>query len=1138
MPISEHAARQNLKAILDAYSNLTPDQRREMTEASVVRQFIDRLLEEVLGWPIKDPTRYQYEMRLEEGRPDLTLFPENGGVIYVEAKKFGIIKDLKQASSTLSTKTLRPNEMPQPGMTVDRTPEEQQAINYAFNSGGTWAILTNFEKLRLFNARRDWLVFSFDDPYDYQHDFDLLWQLAYPNVLKGSLDNLSNLRYARDIDHAYLEFVNEWRLRLAQDIIKGQDKNPWLFQADGSIDLAALRAVVQRYLDRLVIARFAEDWLVVPPGTLRQFAEMRRGSLYTHSMDQFLDTFFRRFDQEHNSALFAKGLADEAVFSDDALLPLIDKLYEVRYRAMPADILGNTYEQYLGKILVLDNGSVTTRDNLETRKKQGSYYTPQVIVKYIVDNSLGRYLYGTADGKPDGEPVAGETRKTSRDIRDLRCLDSACGSGSFLIYAYRVLADFYEGEITRLRAELEERIQRLAADFTEMTTDDRIENQRLENEITWISDYRRLILETHLYGVDLDPQAAEIATVNLIMRAMEGRHKEKLLPLILNQNVKVGNGLVGKTLISHNDREGEQETFREAVAELCVLRADLTQAPSGEQHANAIALLETKTRALADRLNADITPHFSDLERVRPFHWGIEFPEVFYNADGTPKEDGGFQIIFGNPPWEILKPDLREFYAQFDERIESRFNRAQVEIRIAELEAEDPQRRTLFEEQTAITETTAAYVRQSEEYTRQGGGDTATHKLFLERMYGLLQNGGRLGYVVPSGIYTDLGTKPLREMLLNEGNIQYIYSFSNERGFFNGVHHDFKFALLGTQKGIQSDGFLASFRFNPRIAVRPDDLPTFLGNPENLIFVRRDSIKRFSPDELILMEFQSNLDYEIAEKIYSHWPLLGSEIEGAWNPKFTAEFHITNDRNLFNEEGRGLPLYEGKMLHQYDAFYAEPTYWLEEEAARNRLSVRYGLQVNELDYLKSRLAYRGISNATNERTLIVTILPPRVFCEGRSATTVIQQDITLAQQLFMAGCMNSFILDWTLRQKVAKNVNMFHIYSLPIPRLMEGSPYFEAIVPRAARLTCTRVEFTGLWEAVMGEGWDASTSAVDSVQRQTLRDEIDALVAHLYSLSRDEYDHILGTFPLVFPDNGVGQARRAATLAAFDNVEL
>jgi type I restriction-modification system DNA methylase subunit len=107
---------------------------------------------------------------------------------------------------------------------------------------------------------------------------------------------------------------------------------------------------------------------------------------------------------------------------------------------------------------------VENRDNLETRKKQGSYYTPQVIVRHLVDNSLGRILYGTANGRPDGEPVVGEQRKTYDEIRHLRVLDPACGSGSFLIYAYRVLADFYRAEIARINAEAEEYGRQRAAE--------------------------------------------------------------------------------------------------------------------------------------------------------------------------------------------------------------------------------------------------------------------------------------------------------------------------------------------------------------------------------------------------------------------------------------------------------------------------------------------------------------------------------------------------------------------------------------------------------------------------------------------------------------------------------------------------
>jgi len=1221
MPITETQARENLKRLLADFDQLSAEDRKTMSEASVVRQFIDRLLAEVLDWPIKDPQRYKYEMHTQAGRPDLTLFPEKGGVIFVEAKRFGIIKQLEEARYTVSG-VITPGQMALPGMATDRTPEEQQAINYAFANGGTWAILTNFEKLRLFNAKRDWLVLSFEEPTAYLREFDQLWQLAYQNVLNGSLDALSNQRYARDIDSTYLDFINEWRLKLAQDIAKRKSVNRWAVNTDGSLKLTELRAVVQRFLDRLVIARFAEDWLVIPAGTVRDFYELRQRNPYSFTLDKQLDQFFRQFDVRHNSALFAYGLVDRANFSDGVLLPLLDKLYEVRYRAMPADILGNTYEQFLGKTLALQNGSVETRDNLETRKKQGSYYTPQVIVQYIVDNSLGRYLYGTANGKPDGDPLPDERRKTSTDIRELRVLDSACGSGSFLIYAFKVLAEFYEGETKRLEREGEAKRLELAKQGMTSPLELQIQLTPYTSEIERIRNYPRLILETHIYGVDLDPAAAEIATVNLMMRAMENRNQEKRLPLILNQSIKVGNGLVG--MKADDPRMSQYQT---TLAELIAKRHELTTDPdkgkpslevdtdlsSGMTLEEALLIpnlkererlmnliiqrqdnedttpiidpshesyeaLKAQTDDLTKRLDevmnnpqaADdatpppapphsnregnkVKPHFSDLERVRPFHWGAEFPEVFYKADGTLKDNPGFTIVFGNPPWEILKPDLREFYAQFDELIESRYNRAQVEKRIAELDAEDPRRRQEFDAINASVAATTTFLRGSGDYKRQGRGDPATHKLFLERMYTLLQRDGRLGYVVPSGIYTDLGTKELREMLLNEGSIQYIYSFSNERFFFPGVDHRFKFCMLGAHKGQQTDGFWAAFRFNPRVAVAPDDLPAFLENASNKIYVKQSSLQRFSPESLGVMEFQNKQDYKVAEKVYADWPLFGEDIsQTAWSAKFGIEIHATNNRDTISNNQMGLPLYEGGSIHQYNGFYGKFEFLVDETKGRKKLLGTHQVDSGQiLSYQIPRLAYREIARSSDERTLIAAIIPPKVFCNHKLFTI---QTGNSAIDLFLLAVLNSFLLDYLTRFRVASSVSMYITKSLPIPRLTAGNPTFDAIVERAARLTCTRPEFADLWQSVMGTPYPLAQEphpqplpvvtgrgvrpAVDPAERQQLRDEIDALVAHLYNLTRDEYNHILGTFPLVFPDTPEGHARRAATLASFDAAAL
>ena len=655
MSVTEEQARQKLKSLLDEYYNLSKEDRKAASESGVL-VFIDRLFGDVLGWPTNDITRYEREKSMaNRKRVDRILNLDNGDKIFIEAKRFGIIDELSGEWS------VRPGQMALPGMATDRTQEEQQAINYAFENNWTWAILTNFERFRLFNARRDWLVFSFEVPRAYEQDFELLWQLSWENMHKGSLQTLNNQRWTKEVDTDYLAFINEQREQLAIDITLNRGQNPWAYADDGALQVDLLREVVQRFLDRLVIVRFAEDHYVIPPGTLRRFYELRKeNSYYTNELRYYLRDFFRRFDQKHNSALFAPSEADEAQFSDDVLLPLIDKLYQARFRAMPADIIGNTYEQYLGKTLVADNGTIRIADNLETRRKQGSYYTPQYIVRYIVDHSLGRWLYGTYDGKPNGMRIPDESRKTAADIRGLRILDSACGSGSFLIYAYQVLAEFYQSEVARLEADYQQKIKAMAGrHFADVALDDRIETQRIAEERDSIrKNYRSLILEKHLYGADLDPQAAEIAVVNLMMRALERKGQSKRLPLILNQNIKVGNALIG---LRPDDRRLADQA--DSLAAIRRLRAELIDTSNQEpRHKDILAELETARDQLYDRIQ-DEDRRFKDLARVRPFHWAVEFPEVFVDEEGRLLDNPGFDFIFGNPPYSAkLSPAERNYY--------------------------------------------------------------------------------------------------------------------------------------------------------------------------------------------------------------------------------------------------------------------------------------------------------------------------------------------------------------------------------------------------------------------------------------------------------------------------------------------
>ena len=178
-----------------------------------------------------------------------------------------------------------------------------------------------------------------------------------------------------------------------------------------------------------------------------------------------------------------------------------------------------------------------------------------------------------------------------------------------------------------------------------------------------------------------------------------------------------------------------------------------------------------------------------------------------------------------------------------------------------------------------------------------------------------------------------------------------------------------------------------------------------------------------------------------------------------------------------------------------------------------------------LIWIKS--SYRDITNSTNERTLIASVIPPNVFVGN---TAIVETQTQGKQMLFLLSILNSFCEDYLIRYKVGTHVSMFYAYQLPMPRLDVGNAYFDAIVPRAARLTCTRPEFADLWQSVMGEAWDESKGATDPAERQKLRNEIDAIVAHLYRLTEADFTHILGTFPLV------SESVKVATLNAYRDV--
>ncbi len=399
-----------------------------------------------------------------------------------------------------------------------------QAIDYAWMKSCSWAILANFETIAVYNA--DWKESNYGNnlffvlhPSDFLTDkrFTYFSKIAFEN---NELDKLAS-KYGKKqlknpINKQLLQDMIHFREVLSKDVVRNnQDKH--LSQDD--IDEA-----VQRILDRLIFIRNAEDRGLEEnqlQSIVRQWRDKGKGHLVKE-----ISKIYRDYDDKYNSKLFAHHLCDGLYIENEALQEVIEGLnqskdnsYRYDFSIIESDVLGNIYEQYLGNILKSTPKRAKLEESKTHRKEQGIYYTPFYIVDYIVKNTVGEFI----------------KTHTPEEIRRVRILDPACGSGSFLIRAYKELENYWKQN----------------SDFAQLTLDsEEFYSKRVE------------ILRNNIFGVDLDPKAVEIAQLNLLLQISE---KKQRLPLLQN-NIKVGNSLIDEHSISDKAFKWEEE-FQEIMKE-------------------------------------------------------------------------------------------------------------------------------------------------------------------------------------------------------------------------------------------------------------------------------------------------------------------------------------------------------------------------------------------------------------------------------------------------------------------------------------------------------------------------------------------------------------------------------------------
>ena len=503
------------------------------------------------------------------------------------------------------------------------------------------------------------------------------------------------------------------------------------------------------------------------------------------------------------------------------------------------------------------------------------------------------------------------------------------------------------------------------------------------------------------------------------------------------------------------------------------------------------------------------------------FHWDLEFLDIFYGEDGKRSENPGFDAVVGNPPWDILKPDVEEFFSIFYDLEHSEKFRQLTKMKKNEFVRDKLKNEEIRKQWEKYNEN---FKKQSQYFVnaysfqisiingKKQSSDINLYKLFLERSHQIVVLDGLCGMVIPSGVYSDLGTRGLRKMLFENTRIKSLYSFINKKGIFEGVHRQFKFCILVFRQGGATKKFLASFYLEDIVKLKTLNHDAFEFD--------LDLIQSSSPTALSIIECKNKTESGIVKKLYQNPTLSSNE----WDLQARSEFHMTNDSGLFHTTKVGLPLYEGKMIYQFSNTLSQPTYYISKEKGDAHLHEKERRRIKkkttnliqpQLDYQHYRLVWRDVTNAVDRRTLISTIVPPNVFL-GNTLSYILPivfdgakyvRSISDEETAYLCGMLNSFPVDFILRHRVNLHVSIFHMMELPIPKFDERNDFHKIICTNTAKLICTSSHFDGLKNRVNIE--DGET---DAKKRLQLQAQINATSCKIYGVGRDELKFILEYF--------------------------
>ncbi|MFA5816570.1 MAG: TaqI-like C-terminal specificity domain-containing protein [Bacteroidales bacterium] len=744
----------------------------DYNETQTRRDFIDPFFK-ALGWDIDNEEGYAeaYREVIHEDKVNVS----------------GATKAPDYSFRLVGGKRLFFVEAKKPSVSVkDDIQPAYQIRRYGWSAKHPISIITDFEEFAIYDctkkpkpddkpsvARIKYFTYQ-----DYLTEFDFIWEtFSKEQVLKGSFDKFiqsdTHKKGTATVDKDFLESLDRWRTYLAVNI-SWNNKN---------LDEDEINFAVQRTIDRIIFLRIAEDRSVEPYGNLKH--AIRQGNLYLNLFEQF-----RKADEKYNSGLFdlKKDRISETLKIENKIIKtIINELYypecPYEFSVLSVEILGSAYEQFLGKVIrITPTHHAKIEEKPEVRKAGGVYYTPQYIVDYIVKNTVGKLIKG----------------RTPKEISNIKIVDPACGSGSFLIGAYQYLLDWHKNNYTN---------------------NGKISKGKKDNPLTpeghLTTAEKKRILLNNIFGVDLDLNAVEVTKLSLLLKCLEGETEasiqqqfkiwnERVLPTLEN-NIKDGNSLIGTDFY---------------LSEL----------------------------------------DFGFEKKIKPFSWENAFPEIF--------DQGGFNVVIGNPPYVLIEGEFRndEMLTYFKKNFKS----ASFKIDL--------------------------------------------YHLFFERGLQILKNNGSLGFITPSNYLSNNGLLGLRETILEKSNIVTINNISGK--VFSGASVDTSISILSKTNSKKTSTFIHStWNGNSldEITIKEFDQNNFKEN-EGKIFISTEKKTKFK-----------RKTYDLEDKYFVKF---GMQLRD--RKIYKADVINEEEKSLITKYHR--PCYTGKDVNKWEMSYSNLLAYFNREA--------------------------------------------------------------------------------------------------------------------------------------------------------------------------------------------------------------